>query len=284
MSSPTLLTGDAPVAAAPPKTKSQALRSYSAADFPAVNGREEEWRFTPLKPLRRLLDGARTDESVHWPACSADDLPAGVTVSRLDRQDPRKGSVLTPFDRISAHAFGESDGALLIQVAREALPDRPATVRITGGPADVPAYGHTFVEVGALAEAVLVLEQTGGGQLADNVEVSVADGARLTLVTVADWDLGAVQVQHVKFRIGRDAKVTHVQVALGGALVRQFTSVEYAGRGAEAELYACTSPTAASTWSTGCWSTTACPTAAASSATGVPCRAPTRTPSGSATC
>jgi Fe-S cluster assembly protein SufD len=46
-----------------------------------------------------------------------------------------------------------------------------------------------------------------------------------------------VQLQHLKFRIGRDAKVRHVQVSLGGDLLRQYTSVDYAGRGGEAELY-----------------------------------------------
>ena len=35
-------------------TKSQALRSFDVADFPALTGREEEWRFTPLKRLRGL--------------------------------------------------------------------------------------------------------------------------------------------------------------------------------------------------------------------------------------
>jgi Fe-S cluster assembly protein SufD len=37
--------------------------------------------------------------------------------------------------------------------------------------------------------------------------------------------------------VGRDASVTHVQVAIGGDLVRQYTSVDYAGRGGQAELY-----------------------------------------------
>ncbi len=32
-----------------------------------------------------------------------------------------------------------------------------------------------------------MLEQVGSATLADNVEVAVADGAKLTLVTVADW-------------------------------------------------------------------------------------------------
>jgi Fe-S cluster assembly protein SufD len=46
-----------------------------------------------------------------------------------------------------------------------------------------------------------------------------------------------VQAQHIRFRLGRDARVTHIQVTLGGDLVRQFTSVDYTGRGGEAELY-----------------------------------------------
>jgi Fe-S cluster assembly protein SufD len=73
--------------------------------------------------------------------------------------------------------------------------------------------------------------------MADNVEVVIGDGARLTFVTVADWAVDAVQAQHIRFRLGRDAKLVHVQVALGGDLVRQYTSVDYTGRGGEAELY-----------------------------------------------
>jgi Fe-S cluster assembly protein SufD len=41
----------------------------------------------------------------------------------------------------------------------------------------------------------------------------------------------------VRIRLGRDARVLHVQVALGGDVVRQYTSVEYAGRGGDCEAY-----------------------------------------------
>jgi Fe-S cluster assembly protein SufD len=157
-------------------------------------------------------------------------------VSTLDKDDPRIGSVLTPFDRISALAHGRADGATLIAVAPDSVVATPATVRVVGGGAGV-AYAHTFVEVGRFAEATLVLEQVGSTTLADNVEVAVADGAKLTLVTVADWASDAVQAQHLKVKLGRDARIVHVQVSIGGDLVRQFTSVEYTGRGGEAELY-----------------------------------------------
>ncbi|MFI7214355.1 Fe-S cluster assembly protein SufD [Micromonospora maritima] len=222
-------------ASAPPTTKSQALRSYDVADFPALTGLEEEWRFTPLKRLRGLASSAQvatgTVRHEHG------DLPEGVTVARIDRDDPRVGSVLTPFDRVSALAYGGADGALLVQVARDAVVAEPVRLRVVGETAEALAFGHTFVEVGRFAEVTVVVEQVGSATLADNVEVNVADGAKLTLVTVADWADDAVQAQHLKVKLGRDAKIVHVQVSLGGDLVRQYTSVEYTQRGGEAELY-----------------------------------------------
>ena len=222
-------------ASAPPTTKSQALRSYDVADFPALTGLEEEWRFTPLKRLRGLTGSAQgaTGTVRH----EYGDLPEGVTVDRIGRDDPRVGSVLTPFDRVSALAYGGADRALLVRVARDAVVEAPVRLRVVGENAEALAFGHTFVEVDRFAEATVVIEHVGSATLADNVEVSVGDGAKLTLVTVADWADDAVQAQHLKVRLGRDARIVHVQVSLGGDLVRQYTSVEYTQRGGEAELY-----------------------------------------------
>nr|MDT0659596.1 Fe-S cluster assembly protein SufD [Micromonospora sp. DSM 115978] len=223
---------------APPTTKSQALRSYDVADFPALTGLEEEWRFTPLKRLRELATadglGGGPGPGVRY---ETDALPDGVRLERINRDDKRVGAVLTPFDRISALAHGAAADAALVTVAADTRPADPVTVRVVGLGTGAPSYGHTVVEVGQFAEVTLVLEQVGAVTLADNVEVSVGDSATLTLVTVADWASDAVQAQHLKIRLGRDAKVNHVQVTLGGDLVRQFTSVEYTGRGGEAELY-----------------------------------------------
>jgi Fe-S cluster assembly protein SufD len=234
------MTAPASFVAPPPKTKSQALRSFDVADFPTLTGREEEWRFTPLARLRgldRMKAGDVDAQAANWPAHDPGTLPEGVTVTTVGRTDARIGSVLTPFDRLSALAYGSFDAATLVSVAAQATPAEPVTVRVLGGPADVAAFGHTFIEVGELAEATLVLAHEGSGTLADNVEVSVGRGARLTLVTVAGWAPDAVQAQHLRFRLGRDAKLVHIQVALGGDLVRQYTSVDYTDRGGEAELY-----------------------------------------------
>ncbi|MFG1919997.1 Fe-S cluster assembly protein SufD [Micromonospora sp. NPDC048898] len=239
--------------APPPSTKSQALRSYDVADFPALTGLEEEWRFTPLKRLRGLTgDGSRSlrgasraelEPSDDAPAATGavrhehGDLPEGVAITRIGRDDERVGSVLTPVDRVSALAYGAAADALLLRVAEDVVLGGPVRLRVVGEGVEQPAFGHTFVEVGRFAEATVVVEYVGSATLADNVEVAVTDGAKLTLVTIADWADDAVQAQHLKIKLGRDAKVIHIQVSLGGDLVRQFTSVEYTGRGGEAELY-----------------------------------------------
>ncbi|MEV6849811.1 Fe-S cluster assembly protein SufD [Actinoplanes sp. NPDC051411] len=216
--------------APPPSTKSQVLRSFDVNDFPALKGLEEEWRFTPLKRLGDLVTA--TTLSGAAPSVEHGELPAGVTVTPAGPLEP----VLVPFDRISALAFGSSPGVTLIEVDADTETTEPALLRVEGKGSDAAA-ARIYVKIGRFAKATIVLEQVGTVTLADNVEVIVGDGAQLTLVTLADWDADAVQAQHVKFRVGTDARVQHVQVTLGGSLVRQFTSVEYAGRGGDAELW-----------------------------------------------
>jgi Fe-S cluster assembly protein SufD len=230
-------TGAAPAPtteAGPPKTRAQALRSYDVADFPALTGREEEWRFTPLKRMRGLPTADGDTDVVAGPKPEYGQLPAGVTVSTGQRE---RAGILVPFDRISAFAYGRADQTLRIEVAAEAVLDEPAMVRVVGAGAEGISAGHTLIDVGRFAQGTLVLEQVGSTTLADNVEVVVGDGAHLTLITVADWAGDAVQAQHLKIRTGRDAKVTHIQVTMGGDLVRQYTTVEYADRGGDVEAY-----------------------------------------------
>jgi Fe-S cluster assembly protein SufD len=217
---------------APPKTKSQALRSYDVTHFPALTGMEEEWRFTPLKRLRGLATA--TGGIGGAPKIEHAELPTGVSVTSVDAASIE--AILVPFDRVSALAYQAASAVTLVEVERDVVLDDAVVLRVVGSGVEAAA-ARTFVRIGELAEATLVVEHTGSATLADNMEVDVLDGARLTLVTVADWAADAVQAQHVRFRLGRDAKVTHVQVTLGGDLVRQYTSVEYTGRGGDADLF-----------------------------------------------
>ena len=219
-------------AMAPPSTKSQVLRSFDVTDFPAVNGLEEEWRFTPVKRLKELVTATTLTGTA--PGYAPGDLPAGVSVTQVDAG--KVEAVLTPFDRISALAYGSAAAVTLIDVAAETVAAEPVVIRVVGQGAEAAA-ARTYVKVGNFAKVTIVLEQVGTATLADNIEVVLGDSAQVTLVTLTEWDADSVQAQHVKFKIGRDSRADHVQVSLGGSVVRQFVSVEYAGRGAQAELW-----------------------------------------------
>ncbi|MGW5358755.1 Fe-S cluster assembly protein SufD [Actinopolymorpha pittospori] len=206
--------------------------SFDLADHPVPNGREEVWRFTPLKRLRGLTDSsaAATGKVV----VDVDAAP-DVRVETVGRDDQRLGSVYSPGDRVSAQAWTSFTSATVLTVPAEARPQTPTVVTVRGEVGDGASYGHTFVDVEPYAEAVLILDHVGSATFADNVEVRVGDGAKVTLVSVQDWADDAVHAGHQALRVGRDAHVKHVVVTFGGDLVRLQTQVEYAGPGGEVE-------------------------------------------------
>ena len=70
--------------------------SFDVADFPVPTGREEEWRFTPLKRLRGLHDGRRPLPAARVTRRGRR-CPTGVTVETVERATtPRLGSALRP--------------------------------------------------------------------------------------------------------------------------------------------------------------------------------------------
>ncbi|HZE37702.1 MAG TPA: Fe-S cluster assembly protein SufD [Stackebrandtia sp.] len=228
--------GAVPPEIVPPKTKSQLLRSFNVDDFPTLNGREEDWRFTPLRRLRGLHDSSAAPAAAA-PRHEYGELPEGVSITTVGKDDKRIGSILTPFDRPSAQAFTSMDRALLLAVARNAVVDSPVVVKVNGQGSQGASFGHTFIDVGESAAVTVVLDQVGSATLADNIEISVGANSQLTLVSVADWDSDTVQLQHQKARIGRDATLKHVAVTLGGDLVRQYLSAEFAGPGGSIDAH-----------------------------------------------
>src|SRR3954468_9801764 len=86
--------------------------SYELADHPVPTGREEIWRFTPLKRLRGILDGEASEAHLTWDTT----LPAGVTLSTISAAETRELGELAPNDRPSALAAELSGGATLLDV------------------------------------------------------------------------------------------------------------------------------------------------------------------------
>ncbi|MFF7951924.1 Fe-S cluster assembly protein SufD [Streptomyces griseorubiginosus] len=214
-------------------TRMSAPPSFDVQDFPVPHGREEEWRFTPLERLRGLHDGTAvaTDGGLKVDV----DAPEGVTVETVDRGDARLGRAGTPVDRIAAQAYSAFEKAGVITVPKETVLTEPIRIAVHGEGGT--AYAHQVIELGAFAEAVVVIDHTGDAVLAANVDYVLGDGAKLTVVSVQDWDDKAVHVAQHNALIGRDATFKSFVVTFGGDLVRLHPRVAYAGTGGEAELF-----------------------------------------------
>jgi Fe-S cluster assembly protein SufD len=217
--------GSKPLASA-----SERFTAYDVDAFEVPGGREENWRFTPMRRLRGLHDGSAAFDGVARISVSAGQ---GVTVETVGRDDPRLGEGGTPADRIAAAAWSAFREATVVTL--DGRPE-PVTVTVTGPGADATACEHLQIRTTPHTEATVVVEQSGSGALADNLEVVLADGSQLKLVVTDEWADDAVHASAAHFAIGRDATLRVVSVALGGDLVRISSTVNYRGPGGSAEL------------------------------------------------
>ena len=213
--------------------KGEQFTSFDVNAFEVPGGRDELWRFTPLRRLRGLHDGLAQPDGQAVISVSEQ---TSVTVETVARGDSRLGVAGIPADRVAAQAFSSFTEATVVTVGRGWHTESPIEILVTGPGVGKTAYGHLQVHVEELAEAVVVIDLRGSGTYADNLEFVVADAARLTVVWVADWadDTVHVSAQHV--RLGKDAVLRHVAVTLGGDLVRMAATVRYDAPGGDAEL------------------------------------------------
>ena len=211
-------------------SRGERLTSFDPADFAALTGREEDWRFTPLKRLAKLHEGAVADGTdkieLH--------LPEGATVEQVGQDDPRASRAGAPIDRTAALAYAAAEQVTVITVAKETVLAEPLRVDVHGEGGT--AYAHLVFDVKPFAEAVIVLNHTGTGARSTNVDLIVGDSARVTFVSVQDWERDAVHLAQQNTLVGRDATVKSVNVTFGGDLVRITPNVRYAAPGGDAEL------------------------------------------------
>jgi len=223
-------TGLKPIASA-----GERFTSYDLEAFEVPSGREENWRFTPMRRLHGLHSvepdavGDLVDGTAHVSVEAGD----GVTVETVALTDERVGEAGAPADRIAALAWSRSTEAHLLTLDGSAA---PVTVTVNGPGEGRVALAHLHLRTTPHAEAVVVLDYRGGGTLADNLEVVLADGSTLTLVVIDDWDDDAVHVGGQHLLVGRDATLRVTTVSLGGDLVRLSPVVRYSGPGGDAEL------------------------------------------------
>jgi Fe-S cluster assembly protein SufD len=216
----------------PDESRAARPTSFDVADFALPTGREEEWRFTPIDLLGRVLAEGPGDEGATDVQVA---VPDGVVVGELAIGQAPRGTALVPGDRAAVVAHAGTPQALHVRIPVEAEIAEPLRLFVHGR-TGLRSTGHVVVEAGRHSRATVVIDHVGSGQHTANVEVVVGDGAALTVVSLQRWDDDAIHLAQHDALVGRDARYKHVAVSLGGKVVRVNTNVRYAGPGADALL------------------------------------------------
>ena len=217
--------------------KGEIFSSFDVDAFEVPGGRDEIWRFTPLKRLRGLHDGsAGSDGRATGSAGITVTERPGVTVETVGRDDERLGQAGAPTDRVAAQAFSSFDTATVLTVARDTEVSEPIEIAITGPGEGAVAYGHLQIRVEELSRAIVVVDLRGSGTYADNVEILVGDSAGVGVIWIADWADDMVHVSSHHATLGKDAVIGHVNVTLGGDVVRTTATVRYTAPGGDAQM------------------------------------------------
>ncbi|MDT0168611.1 Fe-S cluster assembly protein SufD [Pseudarthrobacter sp. BRE9] len=214
-------------------SRAERLTSQDVADFALPNGREEEWRFTPVRELANLLSDSASETGALGVSFEA---PATVVQRTLHAGEAPRGATLVPADRAAVVASANAVEAQFISIPANAELDVPVRLVLTGNGAGRRTNSHVVIEAGVNSRSVVIIEHDGTADHNGNVEVLVREGAHLTVVSVQLWEDDANHLAQHDAEVAKDAVYKHIAVTLGGKIVRLNSNVRFAGEGAEAEL------------------------------------------------
>jgi Fe-S cluster assembly protein SufD len=215
----------------PVQTRSERLRSANVADFAPVSKREEQYRYVTSEQLAGL-DAEALDEYVGDISIKH---PDGVTTAWVGSDHPAFGAAGLPEDRPSAAAWGSAQQAYLVTIPGDATADCEIQIGICSE-SESPSALHVIIEAKPFSRGTVVLDHKGDAVLGENVEIIVGDEADITVISIQDWNSKAVHNSSQFAKLGRNAKLRHLVVSLGGKTVRVSTSAEFAAPGSEVEL------------------------------------------------
>ena len=204
--------------------------SLLTTNYLTPTGREEAWRFTPLKRLRGLHDGqAVIGERSSLVAKGA--LPQGVTFIR-ENLEPLASSDDVIIERIR----GLSGGVAHLSIAANTELSQPIFLGRSNGALDTAELSRVRISLGVHAVATVVVENTGDTVLAEDLEISLAPEASLKFITLQEFDSKSVYTARHHAVIDKDAHYKSITVTVGGDVVRILPTVEFIAPGGSVEL------------------------------------------------
>jgi len=217
-------------AGVPIQIRSARKRSANVADFGPVSRVEEQYRYITSDRLAGL-DADSLDEYIGDISIKH---PEGVTTAWVGSEHPAFGAAGLPEDRPSAAAWGSAEQAYLVTIPGDAT-DCEIQLGI-GSESSTPSALHVIIEAKPFARATVILDHKGNAILGENVEIIVGDEAEITVISIQDWNTESVHNSTQFAKLGRNSKLRHLVVSLGGKTIRVSTSAEFTAPGGDVEL------------------------------------------------
>ena len=204
--------------------------SVLATNYLTPTGREEAWRFTPLKRLRGLHDGTSV-QSDRSTLIAKDVLPKGVTFTR-ENLEPLAASDDVIIERI--RSFSPSVAHLSIAANTEV--SEPIFLGRSAGALDTAEFSRVRISLGTHAVATVIVENTTDTILAEDLEIALAPGSNLKFVTLQEFESKSVYTARHHAVVDKDATFKSVTVTVGGDVVRILPTVEFTAPGGSVDL------------------------------------------------
>ncbi len=214
---------------APPSDLAPRVLSNDPADHETPHGREEEWRFTPIK---RIPDFFET--GVRGSVVAPESEFVTITPASADASTVEKAAAWVATDLPSALARSNAASVVAIDIPAERELDDVVVVDLTTG--EAMNYGRIEISAGRFSKATIVLRLDMTSDVNGIVVTDVADQADVTVLALYDGPRTSRHVWQWAATVGRDARFQGLSIALGGSLIRLQQSVRYAGPGGSAEL------------------------------------------------
>jgi Fe-S cluster assembly protein SufD len=207
--------------------------STLTTNYLTPTGREEAWRFTPLKRLGGLHDGTFKLATRNTLALTSS-VPAGVTFERIGRELVSAESATD--DVIVSRIHEAATEVTVLKIAANTELAEPISLyRLAGGLTDAELSRVQF-RIGANAKATVIIENTGDHLIAEDIEIICEPGSSLTVVSLQEWDSKTIHAGRQHAIVDRDATFKSIIVTVGGDVVRLLPTVEFKGQGASVEL------------------------------------------------
>jgi Fe-S cluster assembly protein SufD len=193
-------------------------------------GREEAWRFTPLKRLAGLHDGTATLDERHSLTIKGA-LPQGVTFTFGEI-----AAVTTSEDAIVNRIRNFTNQGSTLTIAANVEIDQPIFLNRSAHSMNSAELSRVLINAKSHSRSTVVIVNSGDTLLAEDLEIVVEPGAHLTLVSLQEWGSKTVHAARHHAIVDRDATFKSVVVTVGGDVVRLLPTVDFVAPGASADL------------------------------------------------